>query len=214
MQLSTGLQVRIGPAERARMSARETSSLEAYRALTEGRLKLEALEPGRDSRCDRRFRARARARSRSTRWPTSAWRTRGSGSFRPRARGMRRRPITSEQPSRMPGARSRSIPSSPRPTPRSASCWRAWTAVGRSGGRRPARRGARAGQLAASLPARHGRVGRGTARMPAGRRSRSTRRCRTPISGLAMVRIARRDLQAADRLLQTGVASHGRAGAG
>jgi DNA-binding winged helix-turn-helix (wHTH) protein len=45
MQLSTGLQVRISPAERARMSARETSSLDAYRALTEGRLKLEALNP-------------------------------------------------------------------------------------------------------------------------------------------------------------------------
>ncbi|HEX7779141.1 MAG TPA: winged helix-turn-helix domain-containing protein, partial [Vicinamibacterales bacterium] len=45
MQLSSGLQVRISPAERARMSARETSSLEAYRALTEGRLKLEALDP-------------------------------------------------------------------------------------------------------------------------------------------------------------------------
>ena len=45
MQLSTGLQVRISPAERARISARETSSLEAYRALTEGRLKLEALDP-------------------------------------------------------------------------------------------------------------------------------------------------------------------------
>jgi DNA-binding winged helix-turn-helix (wHTH) protein/Tfp pilus assembly protein PilF len=46
MQLSSGLQVRISPAERARMSARETSSLEAYRALTEGRLRLEALDPG------------------------------------------------------------------------------------------------------------------------------------------------------------------------
>ncbi len=45
MQLSTGLEVRISPAERARMGARETSSIEAYRALTEGRLKLEALDP-------------------------------------------------------------------------------------------------------------------------------------------------------------------------
>ena len=44
-QLSAGLQVSVSPAAAARMHARDTSSLEAYRALTEGRLKLETLDP-------------------------------------------------------------------------------------------------------------------------------------------------------------------------
>jgi DNA-binding winged helix-turn-helix (wHTH) protein/tetratricopeptide (TPR) repeat protein len=44
-QLSTGLQLRLSPAAAARMHARETSSLDAYRAVTEGRLKLETLDP-------------------------------------------------------------------------------------------------------------------------------------------------------------------------
>ena len=44
-QLSTGLQLTVTPAAAARMRARETSSLDAYRALTEGRLKLETLDP-------------------------------------------------------------------------------------------------------------------------------------------------------------------------
>jgi DNA-binding winged helix-turn-helix (wHTH) protein/tetratricopeptide (TPR) repeat protein len=43
-QLSTGLQLTVTPAAAARMRARETSSLDAYRALTEGRLKLETLD--------------------------------------------------------------------------------------------------------------------------------------------------------------------------
>lgn len=44
-QLGAGLRLRISPAAQARISTRETSSLEAYRALTLGRLKLEALDP-------------------------------------------------------------------------------------------------------------------------------------------------------------------------
>ena len=44
-QLSAGLQVSVSPAAAARMHARDTSSLDAYRALTEGRLKLETLDP-------------------------------------------------------------------------------------------------------------------------------------------------------------------------
>jgi len=44
-QLSTGLQLTVTPAAAARMRARETSSLDAYRAVTEGRLKLETLDP-------------------------------------------------------------------------------------------------------------------------------------------------------------------------
>jgi len=43
-QLSAGLQLTVTPARAARMRARETSSLDAYRALTEGRLKLETLD--------------------------------------------------------------------------------------------------------------------------------------------------------------------------
>jgi tetratricopeptide (TPR) repeat protein len=43
--LSAGLQLTVTPAAAARMRARETSSLDAYRALTEGRLKLETLDP-------------------------------------------------------------------------------------------------------------------------------------------------------------------------
>jgi DNA-binding winged helix-turn-helix (wHTH) protein/tetratricopeptide (TPR) repeat protein len=44
-QLVAGLRMTVGPAAQARMRARETASLEAYRALTEGRLKLETLDP-------------------------------------------------------------------------------------------------------------------------------------------------------------------------
>lgn len=44
-ELSTGLQVTVTPAAAARIHARETSNLDAYRALTEGRLKLELLDP-------------------------------------------------------------------------------------------------------------------------------------------------------------------------
>ena len=40
-----GLRLSVTPAAEARWHARETTSLEAYRALTEGRLKLEALDP-------------------------------------------------------------------------------------------------------------------------------------------------------------------------
>lgn len=43
--LLASLQVPVTPAAAARMGVRETSSLEAYRALTEGRLKLETLNP-------------------------------------------------------------------------------------------------------------------------------------------------------------------------
>lgn len=46
MALSSGLQIGVTPAARERISARETASLDAYRALTEGRLKLEMLDPG------------------------------------------------------------------------------------------------------------------------------------------------------------------------
>jgi tetratricopeptide (TPR) repeat protein len=44
-QLVAGLRLNVTPAAAARLRARETSSLEAYRALTEGRLHLEALDP-------------------------------------------------------------------------------------------------------------------------------------------------------------------------
>jgi DNA-binding winged helix-turn-helix (wHTH) protein len=40
-----GLRLTVTPASAARLHARETASLEAYRALTEGRLKLETLDP-------------------------------------------------------------------------------------------------------------------------------------------------------------------------
>lgn len=43
--LVAGLQMTVTPAAAARIHARETASLEAYRALTEGRLKLETLDP-------------------------------------------------------------------------------------------------------------------------------------------------------------------------
>lgn len=43
-QLSSGLALTVTPAAAVRINARETSSLEAYRALTLGRLKLEALD--------------------------------------------------------------------------------------------------------------------------------------------------------------------------
>jgi DNA-binding winged helix-turn-helix (wHTH) protein/tetratricopeptide (TPR) repeat protein len=43
-QLSSALQIRVTPHAEARIRARETSSLDAYRALTQGRLKLEALD--------------------------------------------------------------------------------------------------------------------------------------------------------------------------
>jgi DNA-binding winged helix-turn-helix (wHTH) protein/tetratricopeptide (TPR) repeat protein len=44
-QLSSGLHVIVTPAAAARIHARETSNLAAYRAFTEGRLKLETLDP-------------------------------------------------------------------------------------------------------------------------------------------------------------------------
>ncbi|HET9371420.1 MAG TPA: winged helix-turn-helix domain-containing protein [Vicinamibacterales bacterium] len=44
-QLIAGLRLNVTPAAAARLKARETSSLEAYRALNEGRLHLEALDP-------------------------------------------------------------------------------------------------------------------------------------------------------------------------
>lgn len=44
-QLSAGLQIHVSPTAAARIGARETSNLEAYRALSEGRLKLETLDP-------------------------------------------------------------------------------------------------------------------------------------------------------------------------
>ena len=44
-ELSTGLRLTVTEAAAARMQARETSSLEAYRLVTEGRLKLETLDP-------------------------------------------------------------------------------------------------------------------------------------------------------------------------
>ena len=52
---------RPGPAERRRY--RETSSLEAYQAFTEGRVRLESLDAARGRRRDRGLRARRRARS-------------------------------------------------------------------------------------------------------------------------------------------------------
>jgi DNA-binding winged helix-turn-helix (wHTH) protein/tetratricopeptide (TPR) repeat protein len=44
-QLSAGLDLTLTPAAAARIHVRETSNLEAYRAFTEGRLKLETLDP-------------------------------------------------------------------------------------------------------------------------------------------------------------------------
>jgi len=44
IELSSGLALRVTAAARARISARETASVDAYRALTEGRLKLETLD--------------------------------------------------------------------------------------------------------------------------------------------------------------------------
>lgn len=44
-QLLQGLQLRVPAAAAARISARETSSLDAYQALTEGRIKLDSLDP-------------------------------------------------------------------------------------------------------------------------------------------------------------------------
>ena len=44
-QLVAGLRLNLTPAAAARLRARETSSLDAYRAVTEGRLRLEALDP-------------------------------------------------------------------------------------------------------------------------------------------------------------------------
>jgi DNA-binding winged helix-turn-helix (wHTH) protein/tetratricopeptide (TPR) repeat protein len=45
LDLSSVLSLRVTDAARARISARETASLDAYRALTEGRLRLESLDP-------------------------------------------------------------------------------------------------------------------------------------------------------------------------
>ena len=44
IELSSGLQIGVTASARERISARETASLDAYRALTEGRLKLETLD--------------------------------------------------------------------------------------------------------------------------------------------------------------------------
>ncbi|HKW02931.1 MAG TPA: winged helix-turn-helix domain-containing protein, partial [Vicinamibacterales bacterium] len=44
IELSAGLQIGVTASARERISARETASLDAYRALTEGRLKLETLD--------------------------------------------------------------------------------------------------------------------------------------------------------------------------
>lgn len=45
LDLVSGLSLRLTDSARARISARETASLEAYRTLTEGRLRLETLDP-------------------------------------------------------------------------------------------------------------------------------------------------------------------------
>ena len=93
-----------GGARRGCARARRRASTRTARS-TEGRLKLETLDP-RPGAGARSPTSSARSRSiRGTRWRTSAWRTRGSGGFRRRARSNRPDATSWPRPSRTRGAR-------------------------------------------------------------------------------------------------------------
>jgi DNA-binding winged helix-turn-helix (wHTH) protein/Tfp pilus assembly protein PilF len=211
MQLSTGLQVRIGPAERARMSARETSSLDAYRALTEGRLKLEALNPveipgaiadfERALELDARYALAHVGLAHARFWQFQASRARNA-------------PETGHLRAAVTHAR-RAIEIDPELAEAHSALGFVLASLDQSGEAVAAARRAVALEpgnwrhlfrlgMAAWGEERLGCLQAVIAQYPT-----------LPYAylGLAMVRIARRDLQAADRLLQTGVASHGRPGA-
>ena len=213
MQLSSGLQVRISPAERARMSARETSSLEAYRALTEGRLKLEALDPGeipgaiayfeRALALDPQYALAHVGLAHARFWQFQASRARNA----PETEHLRaavthaRRAI--EIDADLAEAHSTLgfvLASTDQHTGQAVAAARRALALEPGNWRHLFRLG-----MAAWGEERLGCLQAVVAQYPA-----------LPYAylGLAMVRIARRDLQAADRLLQTGVSPHGRSGPG
>ena len=212
MQLSTGLQVRISPAERARMSARETSSLEAYRALTEGRLKLEALDPAEIPGAIAHF---ERALSLDPDYALAHVGLAHARFWQFQASRARNAPETGHIQAAVTHAR-RAIELDPDLAEAHSTLGFVLASTDHGGQAIVAARRALALEpgnwrhlfrlgMAAWGEERIGCLQAVVAQYPA-----------LPYAylGLAMVRIARRDLQAADRLLQTGVASHGRAGGG
>ena len=212
MQLSTGLQVRISPAERARMSARETSSLEAYRALTEGRLKLEALDPAEIPGAIAHF---ERALSLDPQYALAHVGLAHARFWQFQASRARNAPETGHIQAAVTHAR-RAIELDPDLAEAHSTLGFVLASTDHGGQAIVAARRALALEpgnwrhlfrlgMAAWGEERIGCLQAVVAQYPA-----------LPYAylGLAMVRIARRDLQAADRLLQTGVASHGRAGGG
>ena len=212
MQLSTGLQVRISPAERARMSARETSSLEAYRALTEGRLKLEALDPAEIPGATAHF---ERALSLDPQYALAHVGLAHARFWQFQASRARNAPETGHIQAAVMHAR-RAIELDPDLAEAHSTLGFVLASTDHGGQAIVAARRALALEpgnwrhlfrlgMAAWGEERIGCLQAVVAQYPA-----------LPYAylGLAMVRIARRDLQAADRLLQTGVASHGRAGGG
>jgi DNA-binding winged helix-turn-helix (wHTH) protein/tetratricopeptide (TPR) repeat protein len=211
MQLSTGLQVRIGPAERARMSARETSSLDAYRALTEGRLKLEALNPAEIPGAIADF---ERALGLDARYALAHVGLAHARFWQFQASRARNAPEVDHLKAAVTHAR-RAIEIDPELAEAHSALGFVLASLDQSGEAVAAARRAVALEpgnwrhlfrlgMAAWGEERIGCLQAVITQYPA-----------LPYAylGLAMVRIARRDLQTADRLLQTGVASHGRPGA-
>ena len=210
MQLSTGLQVRISPAERARMSARETSSLEAYRALTEGRLRLEALDPAEIPGAIAHF---ERALSLDPQYALAHVGLAHARFWQFQASRARNAPETGHIQAAVTHAR-RAIELDPDLAEAHSTLGFVLASTDHGGQAIAAARRALALEpgnwrhlfrlgMAAWGEERIGCLQAVVAQYPA-----------LPYAylGLAMVRIARRDLQAADRLLQTGVGTSGRTG--
>ena len=213
MQLSSGLQVRISPAERARMSARETSSLEAYRALTEGRLKLEALDPveipaaiahfERALELDPHYALAHVGLAHARFWQFQASRARNApetGHLRAAVTHARRAIEIDADLAEAHSTLGFVLASTDQHTGEAVAAARRALALEPGNWRHLFRLG-----MAAWGEERIGCLQAVVAQYPA-----------LPYAylGLAMVRIARRDLQTADRLLQTGVSTPGRSGPG
>jgi DNA-binding winged helix-turn-helix (wHTH) protein/tetratricopeptide (TPR) repeat protein len=210
MQLATGLQVRISPAERARMRARETSSLEAYRALTEGRIRLEALDPAEIPGAIGHF---ERALALDPRYALAHVGLAHARFWQFQASRARNAPETDQLRAAVAHAR-RAIDIDPELAEAYSALGFVLASLDQSGEAVAAARRAVALEpgnwrhlfrlgMAAWGEERLGCLQAVVAQYPT-----------LPYAylGLAMVRIARRDLQAADRLLQTGLSSHGRSG--
>ena len=161
IELSSGLQIGVTAAARERISARETASLDAYRALTEGRLKLETLDAAQVPAALADF---ERALALDPEYALAHVGLAHAHFWRFQASRARNTPDRDALVAAIAHARAppSSIPISPKRTPRSRCCSRAPTDGGRRRGRPPGR-GARARQLAPSVPARHRGVGRGAA---------------------------------------------------